>query len=249
MQYIVSRIVCWFSCGATSAVAAYLTIKQYGADSVTVAYIDTGSEHSDNVRFRQDVERWLGVPVLVLKSDKYSDVDDVIARTRYIRGQHGARCSGELKRAVRLAFQQPDDIQVFGYHAKERKRADKFTEANIGLNLHYPLIEAELTHDDCLALIHEVGIELPEMYKLGYNNNNCLGCVKAEGPGYWNRIRRDFPDVFAKRSAQERAYGYAMVRINRVPVYLDELDPTLGDMSIEPVVQCGLLCQMALVET
>lgn len=248
MQHIASRIVCWFSCGATSAVAAYLTIKKYSADAVTVAYIDTGSEHPDNVRFRQDVEHWLGVPVLVFKNAKYTNVDDVIERTRYIRGQHGARCSGELKRAVRYAFQQPDDIQIFGYHAKERRRAARFTEANIGINLEYPLIEAELTHEDCLALILEVGIELPAMYRLGYNNNNCLGCVKAEGPGYWNRIRRDFPDVFAKRAEQERTLGYAMVRINNAPVYLDELDPTLGDMSIEPVVQCGLLCQIALVE-
>jgi 3'-phosphoadenosine 5'-phosphosulfate sulfotransferase (PAPS reductase)/FAD synthetase len=243
-----SRIVCWFSCGATSAVAAYLTIKKHGADAVTVAYIDTGSEHEDNVRFLRDVERWLGVPVLVLKNEKYANVDEVIERTRYIRGQHGARCSGELKRAVRLAFQQPGDLQIFGYHAKERRRAARFTEANIGIDLWYPLIDAELTHDDCLALIQEVGIELPEMYKLGYNNNNCLGCVKAEGAVYWNRIRRDFPEVFARRAAQERGMGYAMVRINHAPIFLDELDPALGDMSSEPVVQCGLLCQIALTE-
>ena len=32
------------------------------------------------------------------------------------------------------------------------------------------------------------------MYDLGYPNNNCIGCIKG-GMGYWNRIRKDFPDI------------------------------------------------------
>ncbi len=37
------------------------------------------------------------------------------------------------------------------------------------------------------------------MYDLGYPNNNCIGCVKG-GMGYWNKIRKDFPEVFQKRA-------------------------------------------------
>lgn len=33
------------------------------------------------------------------------------------------------------------------------------------------------------------------MYRLGYDNANCIGCVKG-GEGYWRAIREDFPEQF-----------------------------------------------------
>lgn len=62
-----NRVVVWFSCGAASAVAAYLAIQKYG-DSAVIVNCDTlSSEHPDNLRFFYDVEVWLkrsigGVP-------------------------------------------------------------------------------------------------------------------------------------------------------------------------------------------
>ncbi len=38
------------------------------------------------------------------------------------------------------------------------------------------------------------------MYRLGYVNNNWVGGWKG-GMGYWNKIRVDFPDVFAEAVA------------------------------------------------
>jgi hypothetical protein len=45
------------------------------------------------------------------------------------------------------------------------------------------------------TMVERAGIELPMMYRLGYSNANCIGCVKG-GMGYWNKIRRDFPAEF-----------------------------------------------------
>ena len=44
-------------------------------------------------------------------------------------------------------------------------------------------------------MVERAGIELPVMYRLGYDNNNCIGCVKG-GEGYWRAIREDFPAQF-----------------------------------------------------
>jgi 3'-phosphoadenosine 5'-phosphosulfate sulfotransferase (PAPS reductase)/FAD synthetase len=242
-----NRVIAWFSCGATSAVAAHLAIKKYG-EAVTVAYIDTASEHEDNKRFLADVEAWLGRKVEVLRNEKYADVDAVLASTNFLRSPYGAKCSAELKKVVRVAYQLPDDLQVFGFHADERKRAARFSESNIGISLEYPLIDASLGHEDCLAIIQRVGIEIPIMYTLGFNNNNCIGCVKAESPAYWNRVRRNFPDVFKIRAEQERRVGYALTRHRKQPIFLDELPPDLGDTGAEPVIQCGLLCEMFVQE-
>lgn len=239
------RVISWFSCGATSAVASRLALKKY-PDAIVI-YIDTGSEHEDNRRFLHDIEAWLGVRIVILKSDKYANVDQVIDSKKFIRGPHGAPCSGLLKKEVRYAFQQPDDLQVFGFHNDEKKRAERFTENNLGINLWYPLIDAMLDHDDCLAILRRAGIKTPIMYDLGFNNNNCIGCVKAESSNYWNLIRQHFPDVFAKRSEQERRIGYSLTRVNKQPIYLDEL-PVEFVKVVHEDIQCGLLCEIALSE-
>ena len=83
------------------------------------------------------------------------------------------------------------------------------------------------------------------MYRLGYNNNNCIGCVKG-GVGYWNRIRVDFPAAFARMAKLERRLGVAINRRgggDRERVYLDELDPDEGQHDPPQLMSCGLLCQ------
>ena len=55
-------------------------------------------------------------------------------------------------------------------------------------------------------MLWKAGIEIPAMSKMGYNNNNCIGCVKG-GMGYWNKIRKDFPEVFAQMAQIERDVG------------------------------------------
>jgi hypothetical protein len=51
---------------------------------------------------------------------------------------------------------------------------------------------------DCLKMVQDNGIEVPIMYKLGFQNNNCFntGCVQG-GIGYWQKMKIDFPDKFS----------------------------------------------------
>ena len=44
------------------------------------------------------------------------------------------------------------------------------------------------------------------MYRMGYSNANCIGCVKG-GEGYWNKVRRDFPEQFEELAAVQEAIG------------------------------------------
>ena len=78
------------------------------------------------------------------------------------------------------------------------------------------------------------------MYDMGYSNNNCVGCVKG-GKGYWNKIRIDFPEVFAQRAKLERDIGASCIN----GVYLDELMPGDGRMQEEIMPECGIMCEIA----
>lgn len=160
------RVLSWFSCGDASAVAAKLTVEKYG-ERCEVLYCDTFAfEHPDNRRFLADVEKWLGKPIKILRSPEYSDIYDVFEKTRFLRSRQGARCTTELKKNVRKAYQQADDIHVFGFTANETQRAERFHKENPELFAEFPLIEAGLTKADCHKRVREAGIELPAMIVL-----------------------------------------------------------------------------------
>lgn len=81
------------------------------------------------------------------------------------------------------------------------------------------------------------------MYRLGYHNNNCIGCVKG-GMGYWNKIRRDFPETFARMAAIERDVNATCLKDDNGQVFLDELDPERGKDEGPIVPECGLFCDL-----
>jgi len=242
-----SRIICRFSCGAASAVATKLTLRKYDRERIIISYSDPGSEHPDNKRFLADCQRWFNHPITVLKSKKYADTWAVWNGVRFITSRKGAPCTGLLKREPTYADARPTDILVFGYTAEESKRAASFKEQNFEVNFETPLIEAGLSKSDCLAMIERAGIKLPAMYLLGYHNNNCVGCPKG-GMGYWNKIRKDFPEVFERMAALQRKLGPGSAFFRDGPkkrITLDQLAPDRGNHDTEPKIECSMQCYTA----
>ena len=187
----------------------------------------------------------VGREIKVLKSEKYSDIFDVFRKTRWLVGVGGARCTTELKKVVRKKYQKPDDVHLFGFTAEESKRIERFYDENPELNAEFPLMENGITKNDCLKIISDAGIEIPAMYRLGYRNNNCIGCVKGQA-GYWNKIRKDFPEAFERMAKLERELNAAINKRyengKRIRVFLDELSPDAGRKEPEPDIECGVLC-------
>ena len=241
-----SRTLCWFSCGAPSAVAAKLALADDPLAQVVYTFIK--EEHPDNMRFLLDCERWLGVPIRSIGNDKYDySIYEVFERERYIVGIKGAPCTKLLKRRVREEYQKPYDIHVMGYTIEEADRMEDFRMHYPELLISCPLIRHGLTKADCLAMVKDAGIALPAMYLLGFNNNNCVGCVKG-GMGYWNKIRIHFPEQFWRMAKMERNIGHAVNRRDGKPVYLDELPEDAGRDLPEPRIECSIMCLLAKQE-
>lgn len=242
-------VVAWWSGGITSAVACRLALNLY--DNVILVYIETGSHSEDTIRFKKDCELWYGQRILTKQNKKYKNHFDVIEKEKYINGPNGAKCTNVLKKDVRFTFEKNNNIlnQVWGFEftEKEINRAIRTQEQFAYTNPLFPLIEYKLTKNECAGIIVSAGIELPEMYKKGYNNNNCIGCVKG-GAGYWNKIRKDFPLVFQKMAELERKVGATCLSFSEEKRYLDKLNPSAGinKKKIEP--ECGLFCQLEFTE-
>lgn len=221
----------WFSGGITSAVACYL------AKPDTLIFIETGSHHPDTLRFLKDCEAWIGIPIQILQNDKYSDHFDVIEKRRFINGPAGALCTSVLKRQVREKWEKenPDrHTYVWGFDSSEQNRVDRIKQTLPNHDHEFPLLDSGMSKKDSVAFVQNAGIMLPEMYRLGFHNNNCIGCVKG-GMAYWNKIRQHFPEVFDRIAKAERVINRSCLRKH----FLDELPHDAGRDSPPLVRDCG----------
>ena len=231
--------VAWFSAGVSSFVASYLTKD---IDEIIYTHID--DQHIDTLRFLHDAETILNKKIKIIQSH-YKSVDAVIARG-YIKTPYGAPCTNLLKREVRKKWEKENKgkhTYVWGIDYTERHRADRIIESMTEYDHEFPLIERQLTKEDVHGISVRLGIKRPLMYDLGYRNNNCIGCIKG-GMGYWNKIRKDFPEVYESRAIREREIGFSILKDVNGPIFLDELEPDRGKFDEEIQEECSIFCQL-----
>lgn len=241
-------IVVWFSHGAASAVAWAETVKRYGAicevRGVTNPVIE---EDPDNLRFGEDVARWIGAMLTQWCNPLFpsGSAVEVWEKRNAMSFPWGAPCTEILKKHARQNYLETHkvDWHVFGFTADEQKRHDRFVLTETP-NVLPVLIEAGITKDDCYQILTSAGIRLPEVYFRGYPNANCIGCVKATSPTYWNLVRRDSPDIFRQRAEQSRRLGVRLARYKGERVFLDELPENAVGRPLKTMqIECGPVCE------
>ena len=237
------RTVAWLSGGVSSFVATWLVRDQL----TDIIFIDIDDQTRDTLRFAQEAADLLGKPLQILRSPFYRSKNDVIRARRYINGPHGAPCTGALKREVRKMWENASlqrgesPTYIWGFDAGEPHRIAHTVEHNDHARHLFPLADRGITKAAAHAVCRDLGLSRADMYDLGYPNANCVGCVKG-GMGYWNKIRVDFPDVFAEMAALEREIGATCLHDGDGKVWLDELDPQRGRCDRIVVPACGIAC-------
>lgn len=240
-------IAVWFSCGAASAVAAKRTIDLYGGNNeIRIINNPIKEEDEDNTRFLLDVQDWLGVEIETATNPKYpnASIVEVFNTRKYMSGVSGAPCTLELKKNARYEWEKRNhaDYHVLGFTLEEKQRHENFIKSERDL---LPVLIAEgISKGDCFNILTVAGIKLPRIYTQGYPNANCIGCVKATSPTYWNHVRKMHPEVFAERAIQSEEIGAKLVRVKGERILLSQLDPKatgrpMRDMDFE----CGIFCE------
>lgn len=205
-----SKVICWWSGGVTSAVACKLAMDLYGKSNCRVIMFDTRNEDDDTYRFKEDCEKWYGKEIEMLSNfnDKWQTIEDVWFRYLSLNVAKGAVCSSTLKRDVRLKFEKENryKYQVFGFDfdKKEFNRAYSMKLNYPNAKPIFPLLMFGYSKEDCIRILEKENIEIPNAYKMGFNNNNCLKtmCIQG-GIGYWQKVQRDFPEKFEKMAEIE----------------------------------------------
>lgn len=262
-------IVCWWSGGVTSAVACKIAIDLFGLESCRIIMIDTRNEDDDTYRFKKDCEQWYGKEIEVIASDVYPTIQDVWHRFNSLNVATGAICSTHMKRLVRERWQKTNDYdyQVFGFEfeKKEFNRALSMKLNHPNSKAIFPLIMMAYDKNACMEIVTKAGIDIPMMYQLGFNNNNCFktGCVQG-GIGYWKKMKTDFPDKFERMADLEHELtnkkgspvtmlkdqgkeaknsGNTLVFLRKHPSYpeLKCIDDMM-EHKVEPLMECNGFC-------
>ena len=251
--YMQPFVLAWWSAGVTSAVACKIALELY--ENVELYYIEIDTANHDNGRFKKDCEKWYGKKIHTLKSRFYTNQFDVIKDVRAVNTPTGAPCTLHLKKNVRFDFERLHEKSLFNegyiknqvwgfeFETKEVNRAIRHLQQYPATKPLFPLIEKGIDKNMCAGLLMSENIELPKMYELGYSNNNCIGCVKG-GKGYWNKIRKDFPDIFNRMAILEREIGYSCLN----GTFLDKLKPNAGRMKKEIMPNCGNICDVEFAD-
>jgi len=256
------NIIGWWSGGITSAVACKLAIDLYGKENVRIIFIDTMNEDDDTYRFKDDCSKWYGIEIETISSTKHKSVQAVWRRYKALNNAKGAVCSSEMKRQVRETWEKTNtwEYQVFGFDLDESKRAKGMALNHPQTKPIFPLMMYGLNKKDCIKIVQKENIEVPNMYKLGFLNNNCFktGCVQG-GIGYWQKMYRDFPNKFDAMAKMEheltdvkgkpvtmlkdQSSGGGLVFLKPHPNY-----PNIKDISMmkgrepKPLVDCNGFC-------
>jgi len=232
-------IVSWFSAGVSSAVATKYALEKY--DEVKIIYTHIEDQHPDTMRFISDCENWFGQKIEINQSPLKS-VENACVQSGFVNSPYGAACTRLLKKRVRNEWELDNGknhIYVWGLDFNEQGRAERICESMPESDHVFPLLRNSLDKKNVHGMIEKAKIKRPEMYDLGYPNNNCIGCVKG-GMGYWNKIRTDFPEVFKARCEMERKIGGKIFK----DFYLDELKEDRGNKQKIIVPDCGLMCEI-----
>ncbi len=243
-------IVVWFSCGVSSAVAAKKTIELYGNSEKHLIRIINNpvmEEDEDNKRFLKDVEKWIGKKIEFAVNPKFKSCScvEVWNKRKFMSSPYGAPCTVELKKRARQIFENHNNVNwnVLGFTYDEIERYKRFilTERTNVLPI---LIDEKITKEDCFNILKKSGIEIPRIYKFGFPNANCIGCVKATSPTYWNLVRKIYPKVFEERANQSREIGAKLVRHKGKRIFLDELPKNAKGRDLKKYdIECGIFCE------
>ena len=128
--------------------------------------------------------------------------------------------------------------------ANDVQRANALREHWPELRIITPLIDRGITKAACLAMIENAGIAPPRVYAMGFQNANCIPCVKATSPAYWALVRQEFPMQFHRMADLSRSLNARLSRIDDVRIFIDEIPA--DHPTTEPLApECDFLCSLA----
>lgn len=235
----VTKHICCYSGGHSSALVAIEVVRRYGKENVILMNHDIApiSEAAAIKTFKQQVADYLGLPITYVNAngwDQKDQFDVVIEAGAFKVGNGTALCTNRMKtrpfEAWLLDNAEPGvDVIYYGFDIGETARIQRRSShlAGLGFRTEYPLAYWKRT----IQKIDEIGIAAPSTYGV-FKHANCIGCLKA-GRQHWYCVFCLRPDRWQRGKEAEEEIGYTIIK----GTSLEELEPMFTQMreaGIEP---------------
>jgi 3'-phosphoadenosine 5'-phosphosulfate sulfotransferase (PAPS reductase)/FAD synthetase len=192
--------------------AAYLSIQKYGKENVLLNFNDTKWEHKDLYRFLDDVRNYLDKDIY-FDSDGRSP-EQVFFDEHFLGNNRVPLCSRVLKAERLQKFYKDGDTLIFGIGLEERRRMERiiaayqivYAKTGKYCRIEFPLIEQKIPRFKIDEWFCRTGIKMPELYRLGFEHNNCSGGCVRQGKKQWKKLLELLPDVYGEREDLETRF-------------------------------------------
>lgn len=173
-----------YSGGLSSFEVARVLVAEHGPDDVECVFTDTATEDEDLYRFLRETIDYLGCTLTHLADGR--NIWEVFMDAKFMGNSRIDPCSRVLKREMFRRYldeRYPDPEAVtlyYGIQEHEKHRITALTERWAPYRVEAPLIALGTTTEQMQVTLDAIGIELPRLYELGFEHNNCGGfCVKT----------------------------------------------------------------------
>jgi len=198
--------------GIMSFYTAYLSIQKYGKENVLLYFNDTKWEHPDLYRFLNDIQSFLGKEIYIDTDGRTPE--QVFFDEHFLGCNRVPICSRVLKAERLQKFYKDGDNLIFGIGLEEQHRRQRiiaayqtvYAKTGKFCTLEFPLIQQEIPRNKIDDWFKQTGIIMPELYRLGFEHNNCSGGCVRQGIKQWRKLLALLPEVYHERETLEKQF-------------------------------------------
>lgn len=235
-----------FGGGVNSVAMLLLLLKEKGSYDEAI-FVDHGADWPETYEYFNMLQEWLAEnghdQITVLSPDigtvegqRFDRLFDYYEFKKNVPTRRYRDCTRRAKIAPIRKYVETPCFMLLGISDDEAHRAKISTKKSI--ENRYPLIEREISRDDCKKIIASSGLPVPI-------RSGCF-CCPFQRKSQFRTLRRKHPDLFCQiekiENAAAKEHSGRNVYLKGVPIrdYIDESQMSLFDADEYPPCQCGL---------
>lgn len=194
----------------SGGIGSYFTLKRVlekqDKKDLIVIFCDVKNEDKDLYRFLNDIEKKFNLKIKRL-SDGRTPIE-LSKEEKFLYNSRVANCSKKLKSKIfnnYLKTIKDECILYFGIDFTEIHRCEAIRKNYKNYRCEFPLCNPPFLYKyEMLELLKQDRIEVPRMYRLGFNHNNCRGQCFKGGIGHFKNLLEKDRETFIEFEKQEQ---------------------------------------------
>lgn len=201
--------------GGVNSVAMYLNLMDEGVDFEAI-FVDHCTDWPETYEYIEMFQTKF--PLTVAKPDvsigdggkkRVNNLYDYCYAKKMFPSRVVRWCTADFKRNVLNKYQETPSFVYIGFDYDERHRAKIYSDK--GHEFRYPLIEAEITRQDCKDIIKKHGLSIPM-------KSGCYICP-FQRVGQLRKLRQKHPELFCRLEQLEDRNNDERQRLKKKPYY------------------------------